>query len=164
MGEPDEPSLPRSVKSRTAAVFGLGRNKDTSQPVLPTANTHTPTRSGSNSTDSNEKRAQSHNHADGQHNTQGDGASSSALEAAPKQPLFTRMKDGSLRFLRHTKNALMHSWINVLLVFVPLGIIVKCIGLRAEIVFSMNAIAIIPLAGLLAFATEVVAERVGDTL
>jgi Ca2+:H+ antiporter len=36
--------------------------------------------------------------------------------------------------------------------------------LSPAIVFSMNAIAIIPLAGLLAHATEAVAARVGDAL
>jgi Ca2+:H+ antiporter len=51
-----------------------------------------------------------------------------------------------------------------MLVFVPVGIAAKLVHLRPEIVFSMNAIAIIPLAGLLAHATEVVAARVGDAL
>jgi Ca2+:H+ antiporter len=51
-----------------------------------------------------------------------------------------------------------------LLVFVPIGIIVEAIGLSPGIIFGMNAIAIIPLAGLLAFATEAVAVRLGDTL
>ena len=163
MGEPDNPSLSRSVKSKTAAALGLG-HKDTSQPVL-TANSHTShTRACSNtSTLDNEKRDKNHNNANSQLNTQEDGASSSAVET-PKEPLLIRMKNGSLRFLTHTKNALTHSWINVLLVFVPIGIAVKTVGLKSEIVFSMNAIAIIPLAGLLAHATEVVAERVGDTL
>jgi Ca2+:H+ antiporter len=49
-------------------------------------------------------------------------------------------------------------------VFVPIGIAAKLAHLKPEIVFSMNAIAIIPLAGLLAHATEVVAARVGDAL
>jgi len=41
---------------------------------------------------------------------------------------------------------------------------VEAIGAGPGIVFGMNAIAIIPLAGLLAFATENVAARLGDTL
>jgi Ca2+:H+ antiporter len=98
-------------------------------------------------------------------NTAADGETSSALESV-KRPVWspTRIKDGSIRFLRHTKNALIHSYINVMLVFVPIGIAAKLAHLQPEIVFSMNAIAIIPLAGLLAHATEVVAARVGDAL
>jgi Ca2+:H+ antiporter len=75
-----------------------------------------------------------------------------------------RMMAGSKRFVQHFKNAIFHSWINVLLIFVPLGIVVKAIGLNATVVFAINAIAIIPLAGLLSHATESVASRLGDTL
>ena len=58
-----------------------------------------------------------------------------------------------------------HSWLNVLLVFVPIGIIVAQIdGIHGGIVFAMNCVAIIPLAGLLAFATESVAQKMGDAL
>jgi Ca2+:H+ antiporter len=78
--------------------------------------------------------------------------------------MLTRMKNGTIRFGRHTKNALLHSWINALLIFVPIGIAVHVAGLGPEIVFAMNAVAIIPLAGLLAHATEAVAVRLGDTL
>ena len=74
------------------------------------------------------------------------------------------MLAGSKRFVVHMKNALFHSWVNVLLVFVPIGIAVEAVGLSPGIVFGMNAIAIIPLAGLLSFATEAVAARLGDTL
>jgi ABC-type proline/glycine betaine transport system permease subunit len=60
---------------------------------------------------------------------------------------------------------LTHSWFNVLLVFVPLGIILANIdGINSGIVFAMNCIAVIPLAGLLAFATESVAVKMGDAL
>lgn len=81
-----------------------------------------------------------------------------------KPPMAERAKAGSKRFLRHTKNAILHSYINLLLVFVPLGIAVKAAGLSPTIVFAMNAIAVVPLAGLLAHATEAVASRLGDTL
>lgn len=85
-------------------------------------------------------------------------------EQKPKIPLTKRAKAGTIRFISHTKGALLHSWINVLLVFVPLGIAVKVAGLNPSIVFAMNAVAVIPLAGLLAHATESVAGRLGDTL
>lgn len=82
----------------------------------------------------------------------------------PKPPISQRAKAGSKRFVRHTKNAIFHSWINLLLVFVPIGIVARAANLDAAIVFAMNAIAVIPLAGLLAHATEAVASRLGDTL
>ncbi|KAL6904544.1 Ca2+ transporter [Trichoderma evansii] len=60
---------------------------------------------------------------------------------------------------------LTHSWFNVLLVFVPLGIILANInGVNSGVVFAMNCIAVIPLAGLLSFATESVASKMGDAL
>ncbi|KAL6794863.1 calcium/proton exchanger [Trichoderma sp. SZMC 28013] len=60
---------------------------------------------------------------------------------------------------------LTHSWFNVLLVFVPLGIILANInGINSGIIFAMNCIAVIPLAGLLSFATESVALKMGDAL
>jgi len=62
------------------------------------------------------------------------------------------------------KTALFHSWVNVLLVFVPVGIAVHFAGINPNVVFALNAIAIIPLAGLLTFATESVAHRLGPTL
>jgi Ca2+:H+ antiporter len=52
----------------------------------------------------------------------------------------------------------------VLLIFVPIGIAANFAHLNAEIIFAMNAVAIIPLAGLLSHATESVASRLGDTI
>ncbi|KAH7371711.1 Sodium/calcium exchanger protein-domain-containing protein [Pyrenochaeta sp. MPI-SDFR-AT-0127] len=181
MGEADDPSL-RSVQSKAAAALGLGRTRDT-QNALPThhsphtsnpgLNSADPLRAAANSNTStfNEKSNPSDNAAhkrdrdNGLVNTTAEGEASSAV-GSEKLPLWSpvRIKAGSLRFLSHTKNAITHSWINLLLVFVPLGIAVKLAHLKPEIVFSMNAIAIIPLAGLLAHATEVVAARVGDAL
>ncbi|KAF2429158.1 hypothetical protein EJ08DRAFT_591293 [Tothia fuscella] len=101
--------------------------------------------------------------------TKAAGEESAPIEGAgdaekPKLSLSKRAKAGTRRFGAHTKDALFHSWINVLLIFVPIGIAVKAAGLNATIVFAMNAVAIVPLAGMLAFATESVASRLGDTL
>lgn len=52
----------------------------------------------------------------------------------------------------------------MLLVFVPVGIASHFAGLSQSIIFAMNAIAIIPLAGLLSHATESVSKRLGDTV
>lgn len=172
MGDADEPSI-RSVKSK-ATWLGFGRKKDTA-PALPTHDPHTAVAGdgpdplhGSSSSNPSEKHNDNginNTSAAGQHalNTAPDGEATAAL--GPKMRLSpTRVKDGCIRFLKHTKNALTHSYINIMLVFVPIGIAAKLAHLKPEIVFSMNAIAIIPLAGLLAHATEVVAARVGDAL
>ncbi|RVX72563.1 hypothetical protein B0A52_03753 [Exophiala mesophila] len=68
------------------------------------------------------------------------------------------------RILKNSKTALFHSWVNLLLVFVPAGIIVHFAEVNSNVVFALNAVAIIPLAGLLTFATESVAHRLGPTL
>ncbi|KEQ65904.1 uncharacterized protein M437DRAFT_41034 [Aureobasidium melanogenum CBS 110374] len=83
---------------------------------------------------------------------------------ATKPSIIKRAKAGTVRFGLHTYDALTHSWVNVLLIFVPAGIIVKALDINASVVFALNAVAIIPLAGMLAYATEVVASRLGDTL
>ena len=81
-----------------------------------------------------------------------------------KPGLFIRMRNGSVRFVNHTKDAICHSWVNVLLVFVPVGIAAEAAGLSPGVIFATNAVAIIPLAGLLSHATESVASRLGDTI
>ncbi|KAJ5116869.1 hypothetical protein N7456_001217 [Penicillium angulare] len=109
---------------------------------------------------------------DGQVNSSPEASSATTIGSGPqdksqinaKPPMLVRMRNGSGRFYTHTKDALFHSWVNVLLVFVPLGIAVKAAGLNPNIVFAMNAVAIIPLAGLLSHATESVASRLGDTI
>lgn len=75
----------------------------------------------------------------------------------PKKPFFRSIID-------NINTIIFRSWINILLVFVPAGIAVHFAGINPNIVFALNAIAVIPLAGLLTFATECVAHRVGPTL
>jgi Ca2+:H+ antiporter len=89
----------------------------------------------------------------------GQGAVISQGDTAPKAK-----KNVAVRFYLTFKSIILSSWINVLLVFVPIGIAVDVAGLSPTIVFAMNAIAIIPLAGLLSHATESVAKRMGDTI
>lgn len=92
-----------------------------------------------------------------------DGEKNSAIE--PKQSLFSR-------FVFSTKLILFSSWVNVLLVFVPIGIALgameKSMGdsspVSPTVVFALNAIAIIPLAWMLGYATECVASNMGDTI
>jgi hypothetical protein len=76
----------------------------------------------------------------------------------PKKPLLRNVYDT-------VKVIILHSWINWLLLFVPVGIVVKAIPhVHPGIVFAMNCIAIVPLAGLLSHATETVASKLGDTI
>ena len=69
-----------------------------------------------------------------------------------------------IRFYKACKEILFSSWLNILLVFVPVGIAVQAAGVNKTIVFAINAIAIVPLAGLLSHATESVASDLGDTI
>ncbi|KAF2969944.1 hypothetical protein GQX73_g3593 [Xylaria multiplex] len=71
----------------------------------------------------------------------------------------------AVRFLLTTKKILFHSWINLGLVFVPVGIVVANIpNANPGATFGINAVAIIPLAALLSYATESVARKMGDTV
>lgn len=56
------------------------------------------------------------------------------------------------------------NYVNVLLVFVPIGIVSGAAGWDPVLQFILNFIAIIPLASLLAFATEELAVPLGQTL
>jgi len=71
----------------------------------------------------------------------------------------------AIRFLLTLKQIMFYSKLNIMLVFVPIGIIVQEIpGTTPVVKFTMNALAIIPLAGLLSYATESVARKLGDSL
>ncbi|KAI9878435.1 MAG: hypothetical protein M1830_000870 [Pleopsidium flavum] len=63
-----------------------------------------------------------------------------------------------------TKETLLSNYVNVLLVFVPLGIIAGAVGWSPTAVFILNFLAIIPLAALLSFATEELSVKLGQTL
>lgn len=87
----------------------------------------------------------------------GHGEASSSIEKKEKPNII-------IRFYEACKKVLFSSWMNALLIFVPVGISVQAAGVNKIIVFAMNAIAIIPLAGLLSHATESVAIEMGDTI
>ncbi|KAI9761767.1 MAG: hypothetical protein M4579_000861 [Chaenotheca gracillima] len=63
-----------------------------------------------------------------------------------------------------TKEILLSNYVNVLLVFIPLGIIAGAAGWNPTLVFVFNFLAIIPLAALLSFATEELSVKLGQTL
>ncbi|KAK4443188.1 Sodium/calcium exchanger protein-domain-containing protein [Podospora aff. communis PSN243] len=76
--------------------------------------------------------------------------------------------DAAVRWLAAVWNVikvtLLSSWLNVLLAFVPLGLVAGRQNWGPTSVFTLNFIAIIPLAAILSFATEEVAQSLGDTL
>ncbi|EAW13476.1 putative membrane bound cation transporter [Aspergillus clavatus NRRL 1] len=135
-------------------------------PFIPRSATQDPSKQPPSTTQDSEAAEPRHH---GQVNEQpadlaGPGSNPPNQQETSKRGLGVRFKDGIVRFGRHTKTALFHSWVNVLLIFVPIGIAVEAAGLDPAIIFAMNAVAIIPLAGILSHATECVAMRLGDTV
>ena len=63
-----------------------------------------------------------------------------------------------------TKITLLSNYVNVLLVFVPLGIISGKMGWNPTTTFILNFFAIVPLAAVLSFATEEISIKLGETL
>lgn len=59
---------------------------------------------------------------------------------------------------------LVRDYVNVLLIFVPLGIIAGALHWDSTAVFVLNFFAIIPLASMLSFATEELAGTMGQAL
>jgi Ca2+:H+ antiporter len=59
---------------------------------------------------------------------------------------------------------LASNYVNLLLVFVPIGIIAGEMHWNPTAVFVLNFVAIIPLAALLSFATEELSAKLGQTL
>lgn len=59
---------------------------------------------------------------------------------------------------------LFGSWLNLLLVFVPAGVLVYLQGAHQIAVFALNAVAVVPLSSLLTDATERISMHAGDTV
>ena len=66
--------------------------------------------------------------------------------------------------LKTAKKTLFSNPVNVLLVFVPVGIVAGAMGWNPTLVFVLNFLAIMPLASLLSFATEELAAKLGQTI
>lgn len=69
-----------------------------------------------------------------------------------------------MNFLHLTWQTLTSNYVNVLLVFVPAGIILGALGMNPTAVFIVNFLAIMPLAALLSFATEELSVKMGQTV
>ncbi|CAF9910879.1 MAG: hypothetical protein ALECFALPRED_006919 [Alectoria fallacina] len=67
-------------------------------------------------------------------------------------------------FGRKVQQTLTSNYVNVFLVFVPLGIVSGAVGWSPTATFILNFLAIIPLASLLSFATEELSAKLGQTL
>ncbi|KAJ4295161.1 Vacuolar calcium ion transporter [Kalmusia sp. IMI 367209] len=76
----------------------------------------------------------------------------------------SKWKSYSRNVYRMVWGTLCSNYVNVLLVFVPLGIIAGKLQWSPTAVFILNFIAIMPLAALLSFATEELAAKLGQTL
>jgi Ca2+:H+ antiporter len=83
---------------------------------------------------------------------------------ASQEPHQARWKSLSQYTARATWQTLTSNYVNVFLVFVPLGIVAGALHWNPTAVFVLNFIAIIPLAALLSFATEELSAKLGQTL
>lgn len=69
-----------------------------------------------------------------------------------------------MHFFSLTWQTLSSNYVNVLLVFVPVGIVLGALDMNPTAVFVVNFLAIMPLAALLSFATEELAAKMGQTI
>ena len=89
------------------------------------------------------------------------------LQNADGQPLWEDERSYvayPAHVLHVTWQTLASNYVNVLLVFVPLGIVAGALGWDPIAIFTLNFLAIIPLASLLSFATEELSVKLGQTL
>jgi Ca2+:H+ antiporter len=90
------------------------------------------------------------------------------VDSAESQPLLGNVSGHlTLRrnpIIRALREILFSSYVNVLLIFLPLGIVSGALGWSAPLTFVFNFLAIIALASLLSFATEELSKKVGQTV
>ncbi|KFA61516.1 hypothetical protein S40285_04549 [Stachybotrys chlorohalonatus IBT 40285] len=63
-----------------------------------------------------------------------------------------------------TKVTLLSSYVNFLLIAVPIGLLAGILNWSPTAVFTLNFLAIIPLAAVLSFATEEISMKLGETM
>lgn len=86
------------------------------------------------------------------------------LGQTQNHPDESRWKTAPKHVIHLVYATLASNYVNVFLVFVPIGIIAGAMGWNPTAVFILNFIAIIPLAALLSFATEELSAKLGQTL
>jgi Ca2+:H+ antiporter len=90
-----------------------------------------------------------------------------AEEEKPKKNPWYKGKDvphAPFTVRNQIQATIFNSYINILLLAAPIGIGLNYAGISGTVVFVVNFIAIIPLAGLLSFATEEIALHLGENL
>ncbi|CEJ91159.1 Putative Calcium/proton exchanger [[Torrubiella] hemipterigena] len=107
-------------------------------------------------------------HANGHHTRQHGGSTTFQFLADSS---YTPGRDSSNILVRAaaeiwhvTKVTVLSSYVNFLLVMVPLGIVAGRLGWSSTAVFTINFFAIIPLAAVLSFATEEISIPLGETM
>ncbi len=75
-----------------------------------------------------------------------------------------RREDRGPSLLAPLREILMSSWLNSLVIFVPIGLGTYLAHMAPILVFTSNALAVIPLSSLLTAATEQVANDAGDVV
>ncbi|KAI1435536.1 Sodium/calcium exchanger protein-domain-containing protein [Xylaria sp. CBS 124048] len=181
---PHQPPYTDRVRSwaRSHAYGGSKRSTDaSSNPTLPLSDAR-PTQSQQGQPSNTSHQPSPAPHGDQVHST-GSGANAGPDSEHANRPTGPASKDAesrsvvesanseakkpnvAVRFYETSKKILFHSWINLGLVFVPVGIAVaRMPNSNAGATFGINAVAIIPLAALLSYATESVARKLGDTV
>jgi Ca2+:H+ antiporter len=83
-----------------------------------------------------------------------------------KRPWYTGkiLKHKPYTVKNQLQATIFNSWINILLLAAPVGIGLNYAGIDGKVIFCVNFIAIIPLAGMLSFATEEISLHVGESL
>ncbi|KAI0435724.1 hypothetical protein F4803DRAFT_557707 [Xylaria telfairii] len=71
---------------------------------------------------------------------------------------------GQFTLENQVRRTLFGSWINVLLLTAPAGIVIWALKVPGPAIFIVNFIAIVPLAVMLSYATEQIALRTGDVV
>lgn len=149
----DEKALPRHASGSISTLSAqLG---STSSPQEEKSRSDLDPASKPNGKSANNQPNNNNNNNDGSDDRDRQGA---GQDGKPKKRTFLQELKRSFWLV------VTHTWLNVLLVFVPVGLIVANVGINARVVFAINCVAIIPLAGLLSFATESVARKMGDAL
>jgi Ca2+:H+ antiporter len=89
---------------------------------------------------------------------------SSHLEPTTKEERLKAALKRKIPAKDQVRAVLFSSWINMLLLAVPVGFVVNYLHVNGIAIFIVNFIAIIPLAAMISCATEEIARRAGNTL
>lgn len=76
----------------------------------------------------------------------------------------TTPRNNKIGWMDSLNNTLKNSYLNILLIFIPIGIIVGKMEFSETTIFICNFISIVPLAKLLGFATEELSLRTSETI